>query len=257
MKIATLVIVAEIFLLLTTILIGEEKTAVQPAGLRIVGPGYGLNGSELKPFNRRSGTTLALVINAPDNKKIVEIDDSKCSLTTFTDDSGADLLDDIDWGSFPEISKDGHLALIEVTSKNRPSQNAARLYAKGVVHMRIAAAESTGRIENLDLTVGTKIDFQQELIQVQKAQVENESLTLVLQISQIFKSKIKDIRFYTASNTLIKVWGTGSFSFGNASQMEYNLDINSTPKSLNVEIDLWQELETLTLPFEIESSIGF
>ena len=257
MKRTACVVLAGIFLSLPMILAGEEKPTVQLAGLRIVGPGYGLNGTELRAFYQQSGTTLALAVRAPENKKIVDVDDSKCSLVEFTDDRGHNLLDGVDWGGFPKISKDGHIALIEVTSKNRPSQNASRLLVRGTIHLRVAASESTEKIENLKLEVGTKANVRQELIQVMKVQEENDGLILVLQINRKFVNNMKDIRFYTARGNPVDIWGRGSFTFGNVSQMEYNLDTKSTSEALKVEIDLWEELEILNFSFEIESGVGF
>jgi len=251
------VVVAGIFFSLSMNLMGEEKPTVQLAGLRIVGPGYGLNGTELRAFHQQSGTTLALAVQAPENKKIVDVDDSKCSLVEFTDDRGHNLLDGVNWGGFPKISKDGRLALIEVTCKNRPSQDASQLLARGTIQLRVAASESTEKIENLKMEVGTKVNVRQEDIQVMKVQEENDGLTLVLQINRKFVNNMKDIRFYTAKGDPLDIWSTGSFTFGNVSQMEYNLDTKSLPEALKVEIDLWQELEILNLPFEIESGVGF
>ena len=256
MKTVRIVVVLGMFLLLPKILTGEEKSAVQLAGLQIVGPGYGLNSTELRAFHQQSGTTLALLVHAPENKKIVEVDDDKCSLVEFTDDRGHSLLDGIDWDGFPEISEDGSLALIEVTSKNRPSQDASRILAKGTIHLRVAASERTEKIENLTLKVGAKASVGQEEIQVMKVQEEDDDLTLVLQLNRQFANDMKDIRFY-ANDQQVDIWSRGSFTFGNASQMEYNLDIKSTPQAMKVEIDLWQELETLNLSFEIESGVGF
>ena len=257
MRTVCVVIVVGIFLSLSMILIGEEKSTVLLAGLRVVGSGYGLNGTELQAFHQQSGTTLVLVVQAPENKKIVEVDDSKCSLVEFTDERGHNLLDGVDWGGFPKISKDGRFALIEVTSKNRPSQDASRLLAKGTIHLRVAASESTEKIENLKLAVGTKVSIRQEVIQVMKVQEEDGGVSLVLQINRNFVNNMKDIRFYTTKANQVDIWGRGSFTFGNVSQMEYNLDIKSAPKALRVEIDLWQEPEILNLSFEIESGVGF
>jgi len=251
------VVLAGIFLFLPMSLIGEEKPIVKIAGLRIVGAGYGLNGTELKAFNQQSGISIALVVQTPKNKKIVELDDSKCSLVEFTDDHDQNLLDGVDWGSFPEISKDGHQALVKVTSKKRPSQDATRLFARGTVHLRVAASVSTEKIKNLKLEVGAKVNVRQEEIQVMKVQQENDGLILVLQIKRKFADNMKDIRFYTPTGESIDIWGRGSFTFGNASQMEYNLDTKTIPKALIVEIDMWEELEILKLPFEIESGVGF
>ena len=257
MKMTCFIVVIGIFLSLPIDMTGEEKPAVQLAGLRVVGPGYGLNGTELQPFHQQSGTTLSLFVQAPENKKIVEVDDSRCSLVEFTDDRGSNLLDGINWGGFPKISKDRRFALIEVTSKNRPSQGASRFFAKGTIRLRVALSESTETIEKLKLEVGTKVKVQQEIIQVMKAQEENDGLTLVLQIPRKFADNMKDIRFFSVQGNQVEVWGRGSFTFGNVSQMEYNLDTKLKLEIQKIDIDLWQELEILNLSFAIESGVGF
>ena len=89
-----------------------------------------------------------------------------------------------------------------------------------------------------------------------KAETDDGSLTLVVQISRDLQNNMKDIRFTTANGELIEIWGRGSFTFGNAAQMEYNLDTESLPESLNVEIDLWQALESLDVSFEIAVGLG-
>ncbi|MBN2104199.1 hypothetical protein JW835_09190 [bacterium] len=246
-----------IFLALSTIMPGGEKPAVHLAGLQIVGPGYGLNGTELQAFHQQSGTTLALVAEAPENKKIVDVDDDKCSLVEFADDRGHTLLDGVDWGGFPKISEDGRMALIEVSSKRQPSGGAVQIHARGTIHLRVAASMITENIENLKLNVGTKAYIRQQVIQVMKVQAENDGMTLVLQISREFMNNMKDIRFYTTNGDPVEIWSQGSFTFGNTSQMEYNCNIQTIPEALRIEIDLWQELEILKAPFKIKSGLGF
>lgn len=246
-----------IFLALSIILIAAEKPIVHLAGLRVIGPGYGLNGTELQPFHQQSGTTLALVVEAPENRKIVNVDDDKCTLVEFIDDKGHNLLDGVDWGGFPKVSEDSRFALIEVSSKTRPSSDAIRIRTRGTVRLQVAASAVTEKINHLKLQVGNKVNFQREVIQVMKVQAENEGLTLVLQISRELKNTMKDIRFYTDNTNPIEVWGQGSFTFGNAAQMEYNLDTKTIPETMKIEIDLWQELEILDVSFDITTGLGF
>ncbi|MBN1782754.1 hypothetical protein JW948_16580 [bacterium] len=251
-----MLVIAGLCLYLPMILAGAGKSAVQVAGLRIVGPGYGLNGSELRAFSQQSGTTLALVVQAPDNKKIIEVDDDKCTLEAFTDDRGHSLLDGIDWGAFPKISEDGRFALIEVESKVAPLAEAVRLRAKGSVRVRVAASEITVKIKALKMTVGAKAAIGQEVVQVMKAVTEDDGLTLVLQVKRKLVDDMKEIRFSTTAGEPVEIWGQSSFTFGNTSQMEYNIDMKSVPEALNVEMDLWEKPEILNLSFEIESGLG-
>lgn len=250
-------ILAALFLILPVILAGQEKPMVQVAGFQVVGPGFGLNGSELRAFNESSGTTLSLLVRAPENKKIVEVNDDKCSLLEFTDDKGNILLDGVDWGSFPKISEDGNFALIEVSSKNRPSLDATQLKAKGTIHLLVGASASTEKIDNLELKVSTKVKVQQDDIEVMKVDGGDDGLTITLQMSRMFAENIKDIRFYTTDGNQLDIWSRGSFTFGNASQMEYAFETNETQQALNIEIDIWKELETINHTFEIKSGLGF
>lgn len=257
MKMAYIIIVAGLVLLPPVILRAGENSTVQLAGVRIVGGGYGLNGSELKAFNQKSGTSIALIVRAPENKKIVELDKYKCALAELTDDHGQNLLDGVDWDPFPDITKDGNLALVEVSSKRRPSQDASKLLAKGTIHLRVAASASTEKIKKLKLKVGAKAKVRQEVIEVAKVEQENGRLDLVLQISRKLMDNMKEIRFYTEDAKSLEIWSQGSFTFGNVTQKEYTFDTELLPKTLAVEIDLWQELESINLPFEIEAGVGF
>lgn len=256
MKISSFVVLTAIFLSLPVITMGEEKPLVQIAGLQVVGPGYGLNGTELQAFHHQSGITLSLAVQSPDNKKIVEVNNSKCSLVEFTDDFGRNLLEGIRWGAFPKITKDNRFALVEVVSKNRPSLGASRLIVKGTIQLRVATSERTEKIENLKLQVGTKFTIREEEIQVMKVQKENGSLTLVMQINRKLKNNMKDIRFFIDQANPVDIRGRGSFTFGSVSQMEYDLDTKLKPETLKVEIDLWQGIELLNLPFRLESGLG-
>jgi len=246
-----------LFVILSMMLPGGEKPTVHLAGLRIVGPGYGVNGTELRAFHQQSGITLALVVKVPQNKMIVDVDDSKCVLTKCVDDRGHNLLDGVDWGGFPKISEDSRIALVEVSSKIRPSMDASEIYARGTIHLRMAASAITENIESLKLKTGTRIHVRQEVIQVMKVQAENDGLTLVLQISRELMNDMKELRFFTSNEDPVEIWGRGSFTFGNVSQMEYSCNIKSLPETLRVEVDLWQELEILNVSFNIAAGLGF
>ena len=90
-----------------------------------------------------------------------------------------------------------------------------------------------------------------------KAEHESGRLNLVLQMSSEFVNNTKDIRFYNEEGKPLEIWSRGSFTFGNASKQEYTLKTEILPKALSVEIEIWQELEVMNLPFEIESGVGF
>ena len=90
-----------------------------------------------------------------------------------------------------------------------------------------------------------------------KVRQENDSMSLVLQISLKFMGDLKETRILAPKGDPIDIWGQGSFTFGNFYQMECRLETKSTPDVLALEIDFWEELETLDISFEIETVEGF
>ncbi|XOF34680.1 MAG: hypothetical protein ACL93V_05150 [Candidatus Electrothrix sp. YB6] len=232
----------------------QEKSTVQLAGLRIVGPGYGANGSELQAFQESSGTTLALAVEAPKDKKIIELDDSKCSLTQFTDDRNRNLMDGIYWGSWPKTSEDGSAALIEVSSKNRPSQDASRLTAKGTLHLRVADSVQTEKIEALKLEAGTEVKVAGEEIKVLKVEKEDRYVALTFQLTD--NINLDKVRFTTADGKPVDASGRNTSSDGSVVHVIYYLEMESIPETLNLEMEVWQGAETLDLPFEITAGIS-
>ena len=95
-------------------LVAQGKLAVSVGGLRVVGPGIGESGSEQRPFNEGTGTTIVLLVKAPKGTGIVDLDNDGSVIDTVSDDKGTNLLEDASFGSFPEVVKDGSAALIEM-----------------------------------------------------------------------------------------------------------------------------------------------
>lgn len=252
----TVITIAGLLLLQPLYLPAGEITPVQLAGIRVTGPGYGVNGSELRAFSQSSGISLSLLMRAPKNKMLVEIDSSKCALLEFSDDKGINLLADAKWGGFPKISKTGKLALIEVKSKGVPSKGAVWLHARGTIRLRAAASQKTVKIENVKLKSNETVNVLDEIIKVLKIENEKDSLRLVIQVSRNFKDNLKDIRFYTSNGSPLKIWGRGSFSFGNAAQLEYNLATKRKPENLDIEFELWRDIEELDQDFDLKIGLG-
>ena len=89
-----------------------------------------------------------------------------------------------------------------------------------------------------------------------KVQEEDGVLTLVLQVSRKFADTVNDIRFSSSEGVPVNIWSRGSLSFGSATQLEFSLETDSIPDGLAIEVDIWQGLDTLMLPFEIDAGLG-
>ena len=231
----------------------DEKGAVRVAGLQVVAAGAGKNGSELRAFHEQSGVKLALVAEAPEGRFFVEVDDDRCELIKLVDSSGRDLLDGVDWDSFPDISEDGRFVLVDVGSKVRPAPGATTLVAHGSLHARVAAGTVTVKVDPFELREGFEFDVQGQSLHVVKL-ISEDGLTVMFQTSRSFDEDLKEVRFFDADGQPVEVWGRGSMTLGNSTQVEFNLEGN--PESLSAEFELWQEPETVELPFELAVGLG-
>ena len=127
-----------------------EKPTPAPAmpqitavGIRVTGPGFGANGTELRPFNESPGTVVALAIQAPRGGGIVDIDDHGSRLEVFADDKGQSLLEEGRVGPFPKMAEDGSAALVEVEVRARPSAGSTSVGVQGIIAMTLAGGIET------------------------------------------------------------------------------------------------------------------
>ena len=110
------------------VLHAQSKVAVTVAGLRIVGPGIGENGSEQRPYNEKTGTSVVLILKVPKGVGLVNLDEDTSTIDAATDDKGTDLREDASFGPFPEIVKDGSAGLMEIRLGVRPAAGATASY---------------------------------------------------------------------------------------------------------------------------------
>src|SRR5262245_12296909 len=118
---------------------------ISAAGIRVVSPGLGANGTELRPFNQSPGTVVVLAIQPPRGSGIVQIDDHASTLEAFADDKGQSLLEEGRVGPFPKVAEDGSAAIVEVEVRGRPGAGATSVSVQGTLGVREAAGSEPGR----------------------------------------------------------------------------------------------------------------
>jgi hypothetical protein len=241
-------------LLLATPLLAEGPVRV--AGIQVVGPGLGANGSEVQPFRAQPGLVLALAVDAPDGKSVIEVDDDGCVLESLTDDRGTNLLESVGWGPFPETTGDGRSALIEVRAQTRPAAGATRVRAKGALALLVAAGSESEKIAKLQVAAGQKVQTKRgtlELVEV-AGDGGDAGATLTFSATAQIRDELKDIRFLGADGQPVELWGRGSMTMGSAVQLEYSL--KEKPATVAIELEWWQGLAAVTVPFEVEVGLG-
>jgi hypothetical protein len=163
----------------------KAPVQVTIAGIRVVGAGYGANGSELHAFNERPGTTIAiaLALQAQGGAGTVEIDNRASRVDSFADDKGESLLEEGRIGSFPRLAEDRSAAIVEVGVQARPSAGAASVSARGSVATTMASGSKPQRLSNVKLEAGQTLKLGSATVSLEQANPGDESTSVGLALS--------------------------------------------------------------------------
>jgi hypothetical protein len=227
---------------------------VAAVGLRIVGPGLGANGTELKPFNESPGTVIVLAIQAPKGNGIVDIDDHGSKLDSFADDKGQSLLEEGRIGPFPKVAEDGSAALVEVQVRARPSAGASAVTAQGTIALTVAGGSKPFKAAAVKLDPNSTFKIGTTTMTVAEAKVEDDESRITVNLPRSVLQTIREIRFLDAKGGPLEGRRTGSGYFNE--KAELSLNIKTKDKTIGLEFELWQNLRTLKVPFNVQAGPG-
>lgn len=248
------VVIALLAMLASSPLIAAE---VRIGGLQIVGPGAGKDGRELSAFNTFSpGIKLYLVIDAGSPGQVVEILEDDCEVSAMTDDTGKNLLEGADWGSFPDVSEDKRYGAIELSANGRPAAGATKIMVEGSLAYQTSTGSDVHEIGKTALTKGTKLDWSGGDVTVgDVAESEwSEGIEVNLEMSASLMEKIKEIRFYRAGGEQLETGGSGYMIMGSAATLSFTLP--EKEDEVSFEIETWKGLETERIPFSLTVGLG-
>jgi len=238
--------------------------AVRPVGLRVT-HAVPTEDQNLRPFFQDVGTTVALLLTAPADSQIIAIDDDS-EVTAFADDKGTDLLKgESRFGqpglaSFPKISGDGKLALLEVTGPSVPAAGAGSLRVKGKLRYTTGSTKKTERSAKVKVAEGEKvevggIDF--TLSKAGKPDWGDEPLAITLKATESL-DRVAAVRFIDAEGNTIESspGGSSSMRFGNKVTIERTYNLKAEADTVAVEIDLWTDMAEHAVELDHEIGLG-
>lgn len=231
-----------------------SKTTVSVGGLRIVGTGFGDNGTEERPFNEGNGMTIVLVLKAPKGAGLVEIEDDDSTVEIARDDKGTDLRVDADFGSFPDITKDGSTGLIDLKLDARPAAGATSITVEGSVAVTSANGTRVQKATNVSLTKEKAFKLGTAAVTVGSVEPSEEGVSVTFNLPRSAMSTIKTLRFKDAKGAVLEAEPTGSGYFNDNGEMMFR--IKTKAKAVNIEADVWQGLKNELVPFTITFGLG-
>jgi hypothetical protein len=205
-----------------------------------------------KPFNSGNGTKIVLWIKMPPGIGLIEIDDDGSLLQHFGDDKGSDLGGSLD--SFPDEFKDGSGATMEISSDALPNAAAPALMAEGTLAMSVATGSKPQKVANVRLENDKTFKMGQVTMTVSEVGTEGEEQTFTLKLPRQTMATIKEVKFYDAKGQEIEGRRTSSGYMNDDAEMGFA--VKTALKTVTVEFETWQGLQTIKVPFKVKAGVG-
>jgi hypothetical protein len=224
------------------------------AGVRVVGPGFGKNRDEIRPFNEGPGIAVALVVKMPAGQGIVDLDEDDCELTSVTDDAGTDLGEQAQYGSFPKTSDDGSVGLIEIESKLRPAATATAVLAEGTLVFNASPGSKPTKIANVKLEKAKTFKLGATTITISEVTPGSEDTSIELGLPRSVLYSIRDVKFMDATGKVLESDRTSRGYMNDDASIGYR--IKGAGAVVTMEFDVWQNLTQRKVPFKIKTGLA-
>jgi hypothetical protein len=227
---------------------------VSVAGIRVVGQGYGEDGSEAQPFNESPGVGLAIVVQAKDGG-IIAFDDDATALGEISDSEGNSLLDNASIWPFAKITKDGKALIVEMKTKGVPAVGATHVTAKGTITVTTASGTKPTKIPNVKLANEATFKVGTGVVTIEDVSTDEESTSLTFKGSKTVLGSVKGWKFLDAKGAEIESSDRG---YGTSNDTAFkSMSVKTTAKTITLEVDDWQGLKQAAIPFDVKAGLGF
>ncbi|MEM7309070.1 MAG: hypothetical protein AAF682_20470 [Planctomycetota bacterium] len=244
----------------------ESPAVVKPVGLMINAPVHTGEdpalednfGVELAFFGTFERTRMALELFYPKGG-IIDLDNEASTLSLFEDDRATDLRkEDEHFGPFemmPRMSEDGRYLAFVVPSDKLPDKNASKLYAKGVVAVRVATRAAEFDAEGVLFDEGTELslgDFDFEITEAGPSSWgDGHSITL-----QTDRDTVRIVRYAFVDADGNEHELSPSMSMSGMGTWQQTLESDEELGRGTLRIECWQDMHTVEVPFEAEAGLG-
>jgi len=215
-------------------------------------------GVELAFFGTFDRTRLALELRHEDGG-ILGIDSDASELAAFRDDRGTNLLKEDDaFGPFemmPRISEDGHYLVFTIASDKVPVGGAARVFAEGVCAVQTAHRSEVFTSDEIALAKDARVSlggFDFKISDVGDSNWNGEkSITL-----ETKKDTVPIVRYALIDPSGAEIELSESMSMSGMGTWQQSLDAATMPERAKLVLEVWQDLDTVEIPFQVEAGIG-
>lgn len=251
--------------------VAQSVATAEARGIRIVGAGEGADFQDyVRPFNWGEGTSVALLVRRAEGG-IIDIDRDDSTVTRFEDSTGTDLLkkpkqrstkmmftSQSGFGSMPDIKKDGTAAMLELSGPGLPAKEATELKVQGTVSL-VCANTKKRFTQELELKVGSKVTVGPvplEITKVGKPDWGDAAMAVTFKATQKLDG-IAGISFSSQGQKIeTKDGGYTSMQSFNIIKVEKTINFPRKVVAATIEIEAWQDMKHLEVPFNLTVGLG-
>ena len=205
-------------------------------------------------FGSQTGVTLALAVKVAPGTAILDIDDDDCVIESWTDDKQTDLDIEPDWGSFPSYTEDQSAGIITVRSPIVPASGAQQVSLSGALSVTTAAGTRAVQAKKVALVKGTSFQLGSFAASVSEFDATDTGASLAVKLTGANSNNIKRLRFLDAAGTELESDQNGSMT--SSDESEYSFTLKAKATSATIEVELWQNQQTIKVPFTLTTSVG-
>lgn len=228
-------------------------------GIQVVSAPFGDDDWSARPFNSKNGTKVVLVIKMPAGMGLIEIDEDKSSLDTFTDEKTTQYAAEFE--SFPDVAKDGSAGAIEAQSEIIPGPGMHSLLLEGTLALKVATGTKPTKIAPLrpENDKGFKLGATQvtfsDVTPPDDPKAEDAALSFSINLPRTVMASIKQVKFLDAKGTEIE--GARRTSSGySMDDATMGFSVPAVHKTFGLEFEMWQGVRDITVPFKVNASIA-
>ena len=257
---------------------------LRPIALQIVDPALEAPAAEMAPMNVRPGTTLTLLLRSPAEERIVSLDVKASHIDRFEDAAGTNLLEPIETasaqaattrpsgeapakqlmdtgrqgpiGAFPDVSRDGRRAALEVTAPRAPTDGSGALKLAGALRVRLAAGTKTHTVENVALSAG-ELDIPARSIEITELTPSDwgqSQMNVTFKMSRGTAERLAKVRFLDDEGDVIKSQRLSKMPLLNEATLRYGLA--QRMKSATIEFTFHDQMREVDVPLDMSVSMG-
>ena len=243
-----------------------DEWQTQVVGVMITAPE---GGKDNRSYCWKPGVTVSVRLTPPTGK-IVQLNEEKSKIDSFSDDKGTDVMAGVpskDPFNKPGISfmlpsaPDGYASvIIDLKASGLPAKGATNLNISGRVKAQVAEGTKQATVENVVINTNTQFNLDDRRIGISAAGLKQEAFSKKEEFSVTFSSlknldDISSLEFYDAEGNKMearkRAWGGGFLGC----MIEYVF--KKKPEHVKIVATVWQNLKTIDVPITIKTGIGF